>query len=69
MLLCCLIKSYKGAAGDILVVRGSFFGDHQWKVAYLPISDGGSGLYLKVEVSLYAFVACRAQSWVIKIIY
>jgi hypothetical protein len=54
---------------DILVGRVSFFGDLRWRVAYLPISDRGLGLYLKVEASPYAFVAFRAQSWMLKIIY
>ncbi|GKA07808.1 hypothetical protein Tco_0687032 [Tanacetum coccineum] len=42
---------------------GSFFGDFQWRLASLPIRFGGLGLCSAEDVSTYAFVASRAQSW------
>lgn len=35
-------------------------------MASLPIKFGGMGLYSVVEASSYAFVASRAQSWVLQ---
>nr|GEU51982.1 putative reverse transcriptase domain-containing protein [Tanacetum cinerariifolium] len=45
-----------------------FFKDLQWRLASLPIRFGdlGLGLYLEELVSSYAFVASRAQSWVLQ---
>ncbi|GJT14286.1 hypothetical protein Tco_0861328 [Tanacetum coccineum] len=37
-----------------------------WRLASLPIRLGGLGLYLAKEASSYAFVASRAQSWVLQ---
>nr|GEU40921.1 reverse transcriptase domain-containing protein [Tanacetum cinerariifolium] len=45
---------------------GPFFGDLQWRLASLPIRFGGFGLYSAKLVSSYAFVASRAQSWVLQ---
>ncbi|GJR26184.1 putative reverse transcriptase domain-containing protein [Tanacetum coccineum] len=42
---------------------GSFFGDFQWRLASLPIRFGGLGLCSAEDVSTYAFVVLRAQSW------
>ncbi|MCI49878.1 hypothetical protein A2U01_0071122, partial [Trifolium medium] len=51
---------------DIVVGGGPYFGDLQWRVASLPIRDGGLGLYSAVEAASYAFVASRAQTWVLQ---
>ncbi|GJY40509.1 hypothetical protein Tco_0427779, partial [Tanacetum coccineum] len=47
----------------IVVCGGPFFGDFQWRLASLPIRFGGSGLCSAKDVSTYAFVSSRAQSW------
>ncbi|GJZ27855.1 putative reverse transcriptase domain-containing protein [Tanacetum coccineum] len=47
----------------IVVCGGPFFGDFQWRLASLPIRFGGLGLCSAEDVSTYAFVASRAQSW------
>jgi len=54
------------AVEDIVVGGGPFFGDLQWRLASLPIRFGGLGLYSTLEASSYAFVASRAQSWVLQ---
>ncbi|KAL7610215.1 hypothetical protein Lser_V15G14394 [Lactuca serriola] len=54
------------AIEDIVVCGGPFFGDIQWRIASLPIRFGGLGLYSAVEATSYAFVASRAQSWVLQ---
>ncbi|KAK1422142.1 hypothetical protein QVD17_25051 [Tagetes erecta] len=51
------------AIEDIVVCGGAFFGDLQWRLASLPTRYGGLGLCSAEEVSTYAFVASRAQSW------
>ncbi|MCI41568.1 hypothetical protein A2U01_0062801, partial [Trifolium medium] len=51
---------------NIVVGGGPFFGDLQWRIASLHIKFGGLGLYSAVEATSYAFVASRAQSWVLK---
>lgn len=51
------------AIEDIVVCGGPFFGDFQWRLASLPIRFGGLGLCSAEDVSSYAFVASRAQSW------
>ncbi|GJY65944.1 hypothetical protein Tco_0468182 [Tanacetum coccineum] len=51
---------------NIVVCGGPFFGDLQWRLASLPIRFGGLGLYSAKLVSSYAFVASRAQSWVLQ---
>ncbi|KAL8258895.1 hypothetical protein R6Q59_026848 [Mikania micrantha] len=51
------------AIDDIVVCGGPFFGDFQWTLASLPICFGALGLYSTEDVSTYAFVALRAQSW------
>ncbi|GJU98036.1 hypothetical protein Tco_1327307 [Tanacetum coccineum] len=38
----------------------------RWRLAFLPIRFGGLGLYWAKVVSLYEFVASRAQSWVLQ---
>ncbi|XP_076928462.1 uncharacterized protein LOC143592430 [Bidens hawaiensis] len=53
----------RGAIEDIVVCRGPFFGDFQWRLASLPTRFGGLGLCSARDVSTYAFVASRAQSW------
>ena len=47
----------------IVVCGGPFFGDFQWRLASLPTRFGGLGLCSAEDVSTYAFVASRAQSW------
>ncbi|XP_052621089.1 uncharacterized protein LOC111879644 [Lactuca sativa] len=54
------------AIEDIVVCGGPFFGDIQWRIASLPIRFGGLGLYWAVEATPYAFVASRAQTWVLQ---
>ncbi|KAD6453473.1 hypothetical protein E3N88_08178 [Mikania micrantha] len=56
-------KWLRAAIEDIVVCGGPFFGDFQWRLASLPICFGGLGLYSAEDVSTYAFVASRAQSW------
>ncbi|XP_076905077.1 uncharacterized protein LOC143560722 [Bidens hawaiensis] len=53
----------RGAIEDIVVCRGPFFGDFQWRLASLSTRFGGLGLCSARDVSTYAFVASRAQSW------
>ncbi|MCH94764.1 hypothetical protein A2U01_0015729, partial [Trifolium medium] len=55
-----------GAVEDIVVCEGPFFGDFQWRLASLPIMVGGLSLYSAVEAVSYAFVASRAQTWVLQ---
>ncbi|GAU39704.1 hypothetical protein TSUD_274980 [Trifolium subterraneum] len=59
-------KELRGAVEDIVVGGGRFFRDFQWRIASLPIKAGGLGLYSAVEANSYAFVASRAQSWVLQ---
>jgi len=60
------VKELREAVEDIVVGGGPFFGDLQRRFASLPIGFGGLGLYSALEASSYAFVACRAQSWVLQ---
>ncbi|GJR90866.1 putative reverse transcriptase domain-containing protein, partial [Tanacetum coccineum] len=50
----------------MVVCGGPFFGDLQWRLASLSIRFGGLNLYYAKVVSSYAFVALRAQSWVLQ---
>ncbi|KAJ0545394.1 hypothetical protein HanIR_Chr08g0349381 [Helianthus annuus] len=59
-------KGLREAIEELVVCGGPFFGDLQWRLASLPIRFGGLGLYSAVEASSYAFVASRAQSWVLQ---
>ncbi|GJR93621.1 hypothetical protein Tco_0265795, partial [Tanacetum coccineum] len=59
-------KSLRGSIENIVVCGGPFFGNLQWRLASLPIRFGGLGLYSAKLVSSYAFVASRAQSWVLQ---
>ncbi|GKA80420.1 hypothetical protein Tco_0787016 [Tanacetum coccineum] len=59
-------KGLRGSIENIVVCGGPFFGDLQWRLASLPIRFGGLGLYSAKLVSSYAFVASRAQSWVLQ---
>ncbi|GJY27321.1 hypothetical protein Tco_0402047 [Tanacetum coccineum] len=59
-------KGLRGSIENIVVCGGPFFGDLQWSLASLPIRFGGLGLYSAKVVSSYAFVASRAQSWVLQ---
>ncbi|GJU97540.1 hypothetical protein Tco_1326811 [Tanacetum coccineum] len=59
-------KGLRGSIENIVVCRGPFFGDLQWRLASLPIRLGGLGLYSAKVASSYAFVASRAQSWVLQ---
>nr|GEU88258.1 hypothetical protein [Tanacetum cinerariifolium] len=49
-----------------MVCGGSFFEDLQWQLPSLPIRLSGLGLYSAKVVSSYAFIASRAQSWVLQ---
>lgn len=53
----------RSAVEDIVTCGGPFFGDLQWRVASLPFRYGGLGLLSAKDVSSYAFVASRVQSW------
>nr|GEV44048.1 reverse transcriptase domain-containing protein [Tanacetum cinerariifolium] len=59
-------KSLRRSIENIVVCGGPFFGDLQWQLAYLLIQFGGLGLYSAKLVSSYAFVASRAQYWVLQ---
>ncbi|GJZ61788.1 hypothetical protein Tco_0617925 [Tanacetum coccineum] len=59
-------KGLRGSIENIVVCGGPFFRDLQWSLASLPILFGGLGLYSAKVVSSYAFVASRAQSWVLQ---
>ncbi|KAF5801739.1 hypothetical protein HanXRQr2_Chr06g0251561 [Helianthus annuus] len=59
-------KGLREAIEELVVCGGPFFGDLQWRLVSLPIRFGGLGLYSAVEASSYAFVASRAQSWVLQ---
>ncbi|KAJ0856068.1 putative reverse transcriptase domain, DNA/RNA polymerase superfamily [Helianthus annuus] len=59
-------KDLREAIEELVVCGGPFFGDLQWRLASLPIRFGGLGLYSAVDASSYAFVASRAQSWVLQ---
>ncbi|MFS7889274.1 putative reverse transcriptase domain, exostosin [Helianthus anomalus] len=59
-------KGLREAIEELVVCGGPFFGDLQWRLASLPIRFGGLGLYSAAEASSYAFVASRAQSWVLQ---
>ncbi|GJR41782.1 hypothetical protein Tco_1309885 [Tanacetum coccineum] len=59
-------KGLRGSIENIVGCGGPFFGDLQWRLASLPIRFGGLGLYSAKLVSSYAFVASRAQSWVLQ---
>nr|GFB61984.1 putative phospholipid/glycerol acyltransferase [Tanacetum cinerariifolium] len=47
----------------IVVCESPFLGDFQWSLASLSILFGVLGLCSAEDVSTYAFVASRAQSW------
>ncbi|GJX39552.1 hypothetical protein Tco_0252855 [Tanacetum coccineum] len=59
-------KGWRGSIENIVVCGEPFFGDLQWRLASLPIRFGGLGLYSAKVVFSYAFVASRAQSWVLQ---
>jgi len=59
-------KELREAVEDIVVGGGPFFGDLQRRMASLPIRFGGLGLSSALEASSYAFVASRAQPWVLQ---
>ncbi len=59
-------QGLREAVEGLVVCGGPFFGDLQWRLATLPLKLGGLGLYSAIEASTYAFVASRAQSWVLQ---
>nr|GFA14378.1 putative reverse transcriptase domain-containing protein [Tanacetum cinerariifolium] len=59
-------KGLRGSTENIVVCGGPFFGDLQWQLASLPIQFGGLGLYSANLIFSYAFVALRAQYWVLQ---
>ena len=58
-------KELRREIEDIVVDGCPFFGDLQWRPTSLPIRVGGLSLYSVVNVSSYAFMASRSQSWVL----
>ncbi|GKA07259.1 hypothetical protein Tco_0686483 [Tanacetum coccineum] len=52
----------------IVVCGGPFFRDFQWRLESLTILFSGLGLCSTEDVSTYAFVASRAQSWRFEIV-
>nr|GEZ37614.1 hypothetical protein [Tanacetum cinerariifolium] len=59
-------QSLRGSIENTMFCEGPFFEDLQWRLASLPIRLGGLGFYSTKEASSYAFVASRAQSWVLQ---
>ncbi|KAJ0542228.1 putative reverse transcriptase domain, exostosin [Helianthus annuus] len=59
-------KGLRNAIENIVVCGGAFFGDLQWRLASLPTRFGGLGICSAEDASSYAFVASRAQSWVLQ---
>nr|GEW23447.1 hypothetical protein [Tanacetum cinerariifolium] len=59
-------KSLRGSIENIVVCDGPFFKDFQCQLSSLPIRFGGLGLYSAKLLSFYAFVASRAQSWMLQ---
>ncbi|GKE23837.1 hypothetical protein Tco_1435349 [Tanacetum coccineum] len=59
-------KGLRGSIENMAICEGPFFEDLQWRFAYLPIQFGGLGLYSEKVASSYAFMASRAQSWVLQ---
>ncbi|MFS7899287.1 putative exostosin [Helianthus anomalus] len=59
-------KGLRNTIEDIVVCGGAFFGDLQWRLASLPTRFGGLGICSAEDASSYAFVASRAQSWVLQ---
>jgi len=59
-------KELREAVEDIVVGGCPFFGDLQWRLASLPFRFGGLSLYSALKAFSYAFVASRAQSWVLQ---
>nr|GEU98190.1 reverse transcriptase domain-containing protein [Tanacetum cinerariifolium] len=60
-----LLRRSCGSIENMVVYRGPFFGDLQWRLVSLHIRFEGLGLYSSNVASSYAFVASRAQSWVL----
>ncbi|GKA42475.1 hypothetical protein Tco_0735135 [Tanacetum coccineum] len=60
------VKGLCGSIESMMGCEGPFFGELQWRLASLPIRFGGLGLYSAKVASPYAFVASRAQSWVLQ---
>ncbi|GJT99500.1 hypothetical protein Tco_1109839 [Tanacetum coccineum] len=46
----------------IITASGPGFGDWQWRIATLPLTFGGLGIYSAGDVLNYAFIASRLQS-------
>ncbi|GKA98412.1 hypothetical protein Tco_0826349, partial [Tanacetum coccineum] len=46
----------------IVTASGPGFGDWQWRIATLPLTFGGLGIYSACDVLNYAFIASRLQS-------
>ncbi|KAJ0898260.1 hypothetical protein HanRHA438_Chr08g0354831 [Helianthus annuus] len=59
-------KGLRNAIENIVFCGGAFFGDLQWRLASLPTRFGGLGICSAEDASSYAFVASRAQSWVLQ---
>nr|GEZ34979.1 hypothetical protein [Tanacetum cinerariifolium]GEZ37627.1 hypothetical protein [Tanacetum cinerariifolium] len=59
-------KGLHGSIENIVICGGPLFGDYSGDFLLYPIRFGGLGLYSAKLVSSYAFVASRAQSWVLQ---
>ncbi|GKA24329.1 hypothetical protein Tco_0710362, partial [Tanacetum coccineum] len=46
----------------IVTASGPGFGDSQWRLATLPFTFGGFGVYSACDVLNYAFLTSRLQS-------
>ncbi|GKD40247.1 hypothetical protein Tco_1260454, partial [Tanacetum coccineum] len=52
----------RSALERIVTASGPGFGDWQWRIATLPLTFGGLGIYSAGDVLNYAFIASRLQS-------
>ncbi|MCI04557.1 hypothetical protein A2U01_0025604 [Trifolium medium] len=62
----CSLQTLGDRYRDIVVSKGHYIEDLQWRVPSLPIRVGGLGLYSVVEAISYVFVAFKAQSWMLQ---
>ncbi|XP_056695632.1 uncharacterized protein [Spinacia oleracea] len=56
-------EALRSSLERIVTASGSGFGDWQWRLATLPFSFGGLGVYSVGDVRHYAFLASRLQSF------
>ncbi|KAL6546855.1 hypothetical protein OROMI_022576 [Orobanche minor] len=55
-------QALRSSLERIVTASGPGFGDWQWRLATLPFSLGGLGIYTTMDVRQYAFIASRLQS-------